>query len=267
MALAALAVARLDASPVKRYPLDDRPVYTVCVGTEAPTTVMFPGPVTALDGAGVSGKPEDEPPILLSHQQGARFFSVRALRAGAAGAANVVFRDRLYAFAFTAEGEPDRTVTFYEATAAEARPATKRPSPERLLALLDQTKNYPALVAQYPALVQQIERTTPGTATTSGPVTAVIEEAFRFADEDTLVFRVRLENRSSKPQRYAPAQLGLRLAGTEFPVALTDAPGVVPAGQASRITVIITGHPDGGRGDLSLQNEFTVLVRPILPTE
>jgi hypothetical protein len=98
-------------------------------------------------------------------------------------------------------------------------------------------------------------------------MTAVIEEAFRFADEDTLVFRVRLENRGREPQRYAPAQLGVRVAGTEFPVALTDAPGVVPAGQASLISVIITGHPDGDRGDLSLQNVFAVLVRPTLSIE
>ena len=36
---------------VLRYPLDDRMVYGVRIGTDAPTTIMFPGPLTAIDAA------------------------------------------------------------------------------------------------------------------------------------------------------------------------------------------------------------------------
>lgn len=254
-------VTSLGAGPVKRYPLDDRPVYTVSVGTSAPTTVIFPGPVTALDGAGVSTKPAEEPPILISHQDGARFFSVRALRPGAAGAVNVVFRDRVFAFAFTSNGEPDRTVTFYDSAGDPLR-KVPRPGPERLLALIDQAKNYAAIAEQYPALVQRIERTTPGTETLSGSVAAVIEEAFRFDEKDALVFRVRLENRGTELRRYSPAHLGVRVAGVTFPVALTDAPGAVPAGRSTLITLVIVGSPEGGRGHLSLKNGFSIVVPP-----
>ena len=52
--LSLLTVGALHAGPVQRYPLDDRKVYTVRVGTDAPTTVMFPGPISALDAAGIS---------------------------------------------------------------------------------------------------------------------------------------------------------------------------------------------------------------------
>lgn len=265
--LFACASAVLEAGPVLRYPLDERAVYTVHVGTEAPTTVMFPGPIGALDAAGISGKPEDQPPVLLSHQAGARFFSVRALRPGAAGAANVVFRDRVFAFVFTASGEPDRTVTFHEAEKTPGGSPAARSNAERLLVLMDQAKYYAALASQYPALVQRIERTTPNTESVRGPVSAIIEEVLRFEDEDALTFRVRLENRGKSVLRYAPGQLGVRVGETTFPVSLTDAPGLLPAGRSTRVMLVVVGNPDGSRRGLSIKNTFSLVFPVAVPVE
>ncbi|WP_415910164.1 hypothetical protein [Oleiharenicola sp. Vm1] len=251
-----LAGAGTALGQVLRYPLDDRATYTVRIGTDAPTTVMFPGPVTALDAAGISTSPEDRPQVLLSHQAGTRFFTVRALRAGATAAANVVFRDRVYALAFTSEGEPHRTVTFYEPT---GEPATsQRPRPDRLLALLDLAKNYAVLAQQYPALVQRVERITPNTSGVHGELTAAIEEVFGFSDEDALVLRIRAENRGEHDYRYAPSHLGVRIGSTVFPVGLTDADGVIPAGRAAVFHLVVAGNPDGSQARLSLKNTFAV---------
>ncbi len=249
------AASAAGAAPVQRYPLDARSVYTVRVGTGAPTTVMFPGPVAALDGAGLSAKSEDAPPVLLSHREGETYFSVRALRPDAEAAANVVFRDRVYALVFTAAAEPDRTVTFYEPTGEVTKAGRRRP--ERLLALLDQAKRHAEIAAQYPALAQRIERGEPAAAGGRGPVTAFFEEVLRFADEDALVFRVRVENRGPAV-RFEPAQLGIRIADTVFPAALTDAAGLLPEGRAVRFQVVIVGNPDGSRADLSVRNTFTL---------
>lgn len=241
---------------VLRYPLDDRATYAVRIGTDAPTTVMFPGPISALDAAGISANADDQPPVLLSHQAGARFFTVRALREGASAAANVVFRDRVYALVFKAEGEPDRTVTFAESTGAPT--TSPRPRPERLLALLDLAKNYAVLARQYPAVVQRIERITPNSVGVQGELTAVIEEVLGFADEDALVLRVRVENRGKRDRRYVPAHLGVKVSSTVFPVGLTDGDGVFPAGRTAVFHLVITGNPDGTRARLSLKNNFAV---------
>lgn len=255
----ALAVA----GPVKRYPLDERSVYAVRVSTDVPTTVIFPGPVAALDGAGVSLRAEDVPPILISHQPGTRFFSVRALQPGAAGAANVIFRDHVFAFSFTTEAEPDRSVTFYESSAAAARHEAARPTPNQLLAIVDQAKEFDALAAQYPALVQRIERIKPQTTALTGDLATIIEEVFRFEEEDALVFRVRLENHGQQTFRYAPDRLAIRVGETSYPVALTDARGEVPAAHAMIVMMAIVGNPDGSRGDISIKNPFTVVVPPL----
>ncbi len=255
------------AGPVLRYPLDGRAVYTVRIGPDAPTTVMFPGPISALDAAGISGKAEDRPPVLLSHQEGARFFSVRAVRADSTGAANVVFRDHVYAFAFVASETPDRTVTFHEDTGSVHGSSAGRPGADRLLALLDLAKNYDALAKQYPALVQRIERTLPGTATVQGPVAVVIEEILRFEDEDALVLRLRLENRGKTALRYAPAQIGVRIATSVLPVALTDASGLLPAQRSSLVSLVILAGSDGSRGGLSLKNSFSLVLPAVTPVE
>ena len=52
------------AASVKRFPLDDRTAYPVRISQEAPTTILFPGPLTALDSANLSARAEDNPPVL-----------------------------------------------------------------------------------------------------------------------------------------------------------------------------------------------------------
>jgi len=261
--LCVLFAASLRATPVKRYPLDDRRVYALHVSTATPTTIIFPGPVTALDGAGVSVRPEDNPGILISHQSDSAFFSVRSLQADASGAVNVIYQNRVYALSFTTDGEPDRTLTFYEPEKGEPRIDTTQLNPDRLLSLLDRAKDFAAIAQHYPVLTQSIERITPGTTTTAGNLTITIEEALRFEAEDALVLQVRLENHGNQPLNYSPAHLAVQIAETAFPVALTDATGVLPAHQATVIAVVIVGQPGTRQAKLSIKNSFSLLV-PIL---
>lgn len=248
------------AGPVQRYPLDDRAVYSVQVGTDAPTTVIFPGPITAVDGAGVSTKAEDASAILISHQPGTRFFSVRASNPEAAGAVNVIFRDRVFAFSFTTSGDPDRTLTLFERGTTAETMMENRITPDRLLALIDQVRDIALLDEQYPALTQRIERTRPHTRHVSGPISTCVEEVFRFADEDVVVLRVRLENHGEAALRYAPARLAVQISDTVLPVVLTDARGELPAGTADVVTLVLTGASGGTRLSLSVKNTFTVVV-------
>ncbi len=254
-----LAVAAsLGASPVKRYPLDDRRVYALRLSPEAPTTILFPGPLTALDGAGVSVRPEDNPNILISHQSGTAFFSVRALDPNATGAINAVYRDHVYAITLTTGSPPDRTVTFVEASSDNPRQQDIPFSPDRLLSLLDRAKHYRSLAEHYPALVQSIERVTPRTVTSHGGLTITIEEVLRFDHEDTLVLRARLENHGTHPIHFSPSQLAVQVAETLLPVALTDAPGIIPARQAIVISALIVGQVGTPSDHLSAHNSFTL---------
>jgi hypothetical protein len=250
----------VQASPIKRYPLDDRAVYTVAVGTDAPTTVLFPGALTALDGAGVSGQPEDAPSVLISHQPGSPFFSVRALKSGATAAVNVVYLDRVYALTFTAGSEVDRTVTFYDPASSLVAESKPRLSAERLISLLDRARNFALLADQYPGFVQRVERSSPKSMHRSGAIEVTVDEVWSFADEDALVLRLKLGNRTAQAIRYTPARLSVQVGDRRFPAAITDGTGQLPAGRAAIIYVAIVGNPDGSTAGLSLKNTFAVNV-------
>ena len=92
-----------------------------------------------------------------------------------------------------------------------------------------------------------------------------IEEVFRFNTEDTLVFHVTLKNKSEKEIRYLPESFCIRVGNRLYYQSVSDAPGVLPPKSASTVYFAITGTPDGGRNELSLKNEFAVLVTRLSP--
>jgi hypothetical protein len=166
-ALVLLGAARADVRPaIRQFPLDERMVYEIPICTDAPTTLMFPSALTAIEAANVSASPEIPAPVLLSYTPGRYFFSVRALEPQAKAAVNVVWKNRTYVLRFAASPEPDGSVTFYEDDLA-GKSATKhrRGTPELLLGLLDRAKDFALMQAQYPEVVQQIEHATPGSVT------------------------------------------------------------------------------------------------------
>lgn len=256
--IAALAGV-LPAAVIKSYPLDERTVYTIAVGADAPTTCLFPGPLTALEAANLSAKAEDRPPVLLSHQPGSSFFSVRALTADARAAANVVYRGRVFVLNFAAGAAPDRAVAFTEEPLGVPT-GTRAATPEVLQTLVARTKAFPLLQAQHPALAQVIDRATPGNVTHYRGFTVTVEEICRYDAEDTLVLRLRFENTTDVPVRYDPTQLAVRVGHLVCPVALTDATGIIPPRTSTEAFVAITGSLEGGRANLSVENQFSILV-------
>src|ERR1017187_8360551 len=81
-------VALADSPAIQRVLLDDHTVISVPVATNRVTTISFPGPIEAIDGAGftVDGKTPGQ--FQLAHAKGSTFLSVRALTGRAAGNLN-----------------------------------------------------------------------------------------------------------------------------------------------------------------------------------
>lgn len=249
----------LSAAAIRSYPLDERTVYTVAVGCDAPTTCVFPGPLSALEAANLSARPEDRPPVLLSHQSGSAFFSVRALAADARAAVNVIYRGRVFVLNLVGGASPDRAVTFVEEPQAGARTAGVVDR-EVLRSLVARTKALPLLQAQHPAIAHETDRATPGTMSHYRGFTVTVEEVCRFDAEDTLILRLRLENTGGTPVHYDPAAIAVRVGRVVCPVSLAEASGVIPPRTATTAFIAITGSPDGGRANLAADNRFTVLV-------
>ncbi len=267
----ATTVARADSRAIQRVTLDDHTVVGVPVATSRVTTISFPGPLEAIDGAGftVDGKTPGQ--FQLAHVKGSTFLSVRALTVKAAGNLNVRWNHRTYVFELSASDAPVLSLIMESPPPPDDPGAGRTPdaSPLKLLALLDKAKAFPLLKSQQPEAVADVGFTTyDGHPLVSdfNDYEIQVEQAFRFNAEDSLVFRVGITNKSDSSLFYQPDSFALRAGNRLYPQSMSDADGNVPPHGRSIVYFAVTGTPDGGRNELSLKNNFTVLVNRLSPS-
>ncbi|MFO1514499.1 MAG: hypothetical protein U1F83_16585 [Verrucomicrobiota bacterium] len=254
---------------IQRITLDERVVVTVPVATNRVTTISLPGPIAAIDAVGVTADGKTPGQFQLAHTKGSSFLSVRALARKAATNLNIRWNKRTYVFELIESDTPVLALNLEDraATAQNAQPAPQV-SPTRLLALLDKAKAFPLLKKQQPDAVAGAEARTfsdKPLVTDFNDYEIRIEEAFRFNPEDTLVFHVTLRNKSEQEIRYLPESFCVRVGNRLYFQSISDAPGVLPPCAASTVYFAVTGTPDGGRNELSLKNDFSVLVTRTSP--
>ena len=56
--LTVLSFGFADAQAIKSFPLDEQTVYHLKVATDKVTTLVFPQPITALEGSGLTADPK-----------------------------------------------------------------------------------------------------------------------------------------------------------------------------------------------------------------
>lgn len=253
-------------TPIQRITLDERVVVTVPVATNRVTTIGFPSPIDAIDAAGVTADGKTPGQFQLAHTKGSSFLSVRALARKAATNLNIRWNKCTYVFELIESDLPVLALSLEDRVAA-VQPAPLV-APTRLLALLDKAKAFPLLKKQQPEAVAGAEARTFGDkpqVTDFNDYEIRVEEVFRFNPEDTLVFHVTLRNKSDQEIRYFPESFCVRVGNRLYYQSISDAPGVLPSNAASTVYFALTGTPDGGRNELSLKNDFTVLVTRLTP--
>ncbi len=270
--LAVLSFGLADAEAIKSFPLDDQTVYHLKVGVDKVTTLVFPQPITALEGSGITADPKTKAQMMLSYHAGDRFLSVRSLIDPATAVLNIIINRKVYVIQLGTDKEPFQSVTFYPADEPPAQSA-RQPNvgPSRLLGLLDKAKAYPLLAEQYPEMVSQMNQAEPFTQTLYEGFHVILTKVFRFDAEDALIFQVEFVNETDQPIYYVPQSLAVRVGSSVYWSALSDASGIMSAGEkdpkSGQITpghsngyFVICGTPHGGRNHLSVQNNFNILV-------
>ena len=270
---AAVALAE-PPEAIQRLMLDENVVVTVPVATNRVTTISFPGPITAIDAVGVTADGKTPGQFQLAHTKGSTFLSVRALVRKAATNLNIRWNKHTYVFELVESDTPVFALNLNDRSESETVQPVPLVTPTQLLALLDKAKAFPLLKKQHPDAVAEVQARTFGDkpqVTDFDDYEIRIEEIFRFNPEDTLVFHITLRNKSGREIRYLPESFCVRVGSRLYYQSISDAPGVLPPKSASTVYFAITGTPDGGRNELSLKNEFAVLVtrlspQPPLPT-
>lgn len=254
---------------VREILLDEQQVTRIPVSSTRVTTISFPGGITAIDGAMVSTGNKGDGLFQLSHQAGSAFFSVKTLVPNAETNVNVRWNQKTYILEFHDSSEPVLSLTFRRppeplrnARAAHESSVT----PAGLLGLLDKAKAFPLLEKGRPeALIGISHREFKGDEAMSdfGEFEARIEEVFRFEAQDTLVFRVKLRNKTGSLIAFRPDSFSVRAGAELYSQSVSDAVGGIPANGEAGAVFAVTGTASGGRNELSVKNDFTVFVERI----
>lgn len=263
---------------IQKLPLNEFATYSIGISPDIPTTVMLPAAPRSFEGVGFTTSSTTAAPVYLDYTPRANWFSVRALFPDAEADLNVVIDGALYSFHFYITDTPHRTVTLFKPSpAAKKRRKTSGITVERLFEILDTTKSYLAVREQYPDLYRPIEFDAPGYITPYDDFQIITDQIYRYAADDTIVFRIIFNNRSTQPLRYNPKVIGARVRNSPvlYWSSISDLSGVVPP--ATVVTApdgtstlrpgqsfgyfAITGNPDGTRANVSLANKFDIIIR------
>ena len=257
---AGVAHAAPDNPSVRNFPLDEYSVQTIPVSRDTVTTVSFPGPITAIQGSRFTTGGGRLDFFQVDYNKGSYFLSLRALQHGVRANLNVVWNHKTYVLDVVDSTEPVLSAIFVYGGVNKHPAAPASVTPNRLLGMMDKAKSYPLLAVNYPQSIADVEVAKPGTPTDYPQFVVTVDEVYRFAQADTLVFKLTFKNKTAETVYYAPNLLGIRAGDLVFTNAISDASGTIPPNGSEPAYIAITGTPTGGRNDLSVKNPFYVVV-------
>ncbi|AHF94620.1 hypothetical protein OPIT5_22125 [Opitutaceae bacterium TAV5] len=250
---------------IRSHPLDAGTVYRIRLSRSAPTTCVFPGPLSGLEGANVSKNAADHPPVLLTHQEGANFFTLIALRDDTTAALNVLYQNRVYVLDFVSGAPGDRIVTFLDQPLTGPAAKPQRLSPAALRGLLDRARQHSRLTTNTPGASPVYDYAEPGTVTRYRDFEVTLLRVFRFEAEDTLVFHVRFRNTGDRSILYDPQNLAVRTGSEVFLSSLSDATGLIPPQSTTQGYFAVGSSQQNGRANLTVRDVFSVIVPRVEP--
>jgi hypothetical protein len=250
----------LYAGPIVQRPLDEFVIYDVPVAFKTgTTTVMFPSEISGLYAKSVAAQEQENAGFVISFTPGNFYFTIRALKKEAEDHLTVIFNRKAYVLHLTASDRPYYNITLYQEERQGKESGRTSVAPERLLSLMDKAKAYP-LLANHPDALAGVLHEAPAITNYYEGFNVRIRDVWRFEQDDTLIFRLELENTTDRTIQYNPQDLEVRLDERIYTQSLADASGVMPPKSVTPAFFAITGNGQGGRNNLAPDNKWNVLV-------
>jgi len=261
LALSLLLAATAYAGPITQKPLDEFVIYDIPVASKTgTTTIMFPSEISGLFAKSIAAQEQENAGFLISFTPGNFYFTIRALKKDAEDHLTVIFNRKAYVLHLTACEKPFYNVTFYQDERKAKDGGRTAIVPERLLSLMDKAKAYPLFEKNHPDALAGVLHAVPGITNYYDGFNVRVRDVWRFEQDDTLIFRLELENTTDRAIYYKPQDLAVRLDERIYTQSLADASGVMPPKSITPAFFAITGNGQGGRNNLAPENNWNVLV-------
>ncbi len=232
---------------VQDFLLDDHTVYEVPVSGTRVTTISFPSAITAVDAALTTSDGKTPGVFQIAHTKGTAYLSLRALAKDAATNLNVRWNNRTYVFELRESTEPWYSVVLQPPPGKSNH--TPRPlTPPRLIGLLDKAKAFSLLKTQQSDAVASVEhrdlRDKPQISD-CGDYEVRLMEAFRFPDDDTIVFQLTIANRTDKQIEHTPEKLEVHIGDRIVNPSVSELTSSIAAHETTSGYIAISGGLEG----------------------
>ena len=242
------------------------------------TTLLFPGPLAGTFGLGlVSGNnaqaQRDGVGVQVEHPDGSNILVLHALSESSRVLMTVLLEGQLYVFDAASGPSPDVAVTLVKAGAAAARAQEVTPEeikaarlkydPELLVGFERRAHDAALLRKLYPDLYQGYRARQADYTSDSGAIKTTVAQIHRFSKEDATVLEGTVQNETGHPISFDGRATTVQVANEVHPAKLTDCLRPIPPGETVPIVVVLQGDIDGGRANLSIDNEFRIILPPI----
>ena len=246
------------------YRLAQGEIYKIYVKmTDGVTTVQFPSKISEIAGKNISvdGKGTD---FQIAVQPDSYYFSVSAVKPGATGTLTVTYNKQLYIlYLIQSDKEAYASVVFGKTANRKNYTdniITKTPkvTPARLISLIDMAKRYEVLKETYPDSVAGVERALFKNRYRCGKYDIHLDEAIRFEEEDTVIFKLRLNNLTTDEIAYDKHSFSAHAGDGVYYMSISDASGIMPPKSQTYAWFGITSTPRGGRNNLKADNDWLI---------
>jgi hypothetical protein len=247
---------------------------SVALNPSVTTTLLFPSPLAGTFGLGlVSGQGATAGgTVQVDHPAGSDILVLHALTATAHVLATVLLDGTLYVLDLQSSLEPDIAVTLVRAgssqdtvapkaeplTAEEIQASRPKYDPELLIGLLRRARDSAILQPLYRDLYHGYAKRDAQYTSDSGTIKTTVTTIHRFSKEDAVVVQGVVENETDKPVNFDGRAATVLVANEVHPIKLLDCLRPIPPHTKTLIDVVIQGDLDGGRANLSIDNEFRI---------
>lgn len=246
------------------YRLMQGEIYRICVKmNDGVTTIQFPSRISEIAGKNISvdGKGTD---FQIAAQPGSYYFNVSALKPGVSTTLTITYNRQLYIlYLIQSDKEAYASVVFGKSSGRRnftdnVVTSTPKVTPARLVSLIDMAKKYDVLKETYPDSLAGVERALFRNRYRCGKYDIHLDEAIRFEEEDTVIFKLRLANLTENEIKYDKHSFSAHAGDGIYYMSISDASGIMPPKSETYAWFGITSTPRGGRNNLKADNDWLI---------
>ena len=270
-----LALAASSAQTISTKVMTPGTPISVSLSPQLTTTLLLPEVPAGTFGLGLVGNQGGaNGSVQIEHPDGSKIIVLHAINEAAAVIMTVLMDGKLYVFNLRSAPTPDVAVMLVKADATVPRAVEVTPEqvkaarlkydPELLVGFERRAHDAALLRKLYPDLYQGYNTRSADYTSDSGIVRTTVTQIHRFSKEDATVLEGTVQNETSHPISFDGRATTVQVANEVHPAKLTDCLRPIPPGETVPIVVVLQGDIDGGRANLSIDNEFRIILPPIL---